>query len=269
MHTIADSGKLLSWDGEEFAKLARIGADFGGLSNTAEESAALIMINSGAWGDMNVDGSPDYLVGAMGFDYANGLLDDGRRHDHDHLLSGWSGAPVESPSGPKMPFLEGFPQIMEDMQFFLNPTIADLNGDGYPEAINGSAGQIVHAFDFAGNEPAGWPKSTGQWILGSPAVGDSDGDGYLEVWVATRDGYLFAWRTAALASEAIRHWTGFRHDPANTGNCHTPLRTYPPLPEEEGCGCNQSEGQSSYLLLLLMLLGLGLSTRSARGIARG
>jgi len=265
MHTIADSGKLLSWNGEEFAKLARIGADFGGLSNTAEESAALIMINSGAWGDMNVDGLPDYLVGAMGFDYANGLLDDGRRHDHDHLLSGWSGARVDTSTGSKMPFLEGFPQIMEDMQFFLNPAVVDLDGDGYPEAINGSAGQIVHAFDFAGNEPAGWPKSTGQWILGSPAVGDSDGDGYLEVWVATRDGYLFAWRTEALASEAIRHWTGFRHDPANTGNCHTPLRVYPPLPEEEGCSCNQSEGQPGYLLLLLTLLGLILSSRSSWG----
>ena len=254
MHTIADSGKLLSWDGEEFAKLARIGSDFGDQSNTAEESAALIMINSGAWGDMNVDGSPDYLVGAMGFEYANGLLDDGRRHDHDHLLSGWSGAPTEAASGLKLPFLEGFPQIMEDMQFFLNPSVVDLDGDGYPEAVNGSAGQIVHAFNFAGQEPAGWPKSTGQWILGSPAIGDSDGDGYLEVWVSTRDGYLFAWRSSALASDAKRAWTGFRHDPANTGNCHTPLRSYPVLPEDEGCSCSQVKVRPSLLLLVLAVL---------------
>ncbi|MBJ95252.1 MAG: hypothetical protein CMP23_12390 [Rickettsiales bacterium] len=253
MHTIADSGKLLRWDGQEFAKLARIGADFGALSNTAEESAALIMINSGAWGDMNQDGRPDYLVGAMGFEYANGLLNDGRRHDHDHLLSGWSGAPVEAASGAKLPFLEGFPQIMEDMQFFLNPAVVDLNGDGYPEAINGSAGHIVHAFDHLGREPAGWPKSTGQWILGSPALGDADGDGQLEVWVATRDGYLFAWQTGAIASDATRAWTGFRHDPARTGNCHTELRSYPPIPEPEGgCSCSHLVGVPGSLSLLLL-----------------
>jgi len=257
MHTIADSGKLLSWDGTEFAKLARIASDFGSSSNTAEGAASLVMINSGAWGDLDRDGAPDYLIGAMGFDYANGLLDDGRRHDHDHLLSGWSGAAEESASGLKMPFLPGFPAIMEDMQFFLNPAVADLDGDGYPEAINGSAGQIVHAFNYLGAEPAGWPKSTGQWILGSPAIGDTDGDGLLEVWVATRDGYLFAWRTAAVAAEAYRGWTGFRHDPANTGNCHTALRTYAPLPvADEGCGCSQTgaHGLAGGAALGLLLL---------------
>ena len=262
MHTIADSGKLLSWDGTEFAKLARIASDFGGRSNTSEGSAALVMINSGAWADMNADGKPDYLIGSMGFEYANGLLDDGHRHDHDHLLSGWSGALEDGASVAKLPFLEGFPQIMEDMQFFLNPAIADLDGDGFPEAINGSAGQIVHAFNYRGDEPPGWPKSTGQWILGSPAVGDTDGDGYLEVWVGTRDGYLFAWRTAALAAEAQRAWTGFRHDPANTGNCHTPLASYPPLPSEDGCGCAYTGPRpGSWIFGLLLLLAVALPLR--------
>jgi len=236
MHTIADSGKLLSWDGESFARLARVADDFGGLSNTAEPSASLIMINSGAWGDLDQDGRWDYLIGAMGFEYAGGLLDDGHRHEHDHLLGGWSGQVEEGPIGPALPFLSGFPRIMEDMQFFLNPAVADLDGDGLPEAINGSAGHVVHAFNHEGREPLGWPKDTGQWLLGSPAIGDADGDGYLEVWTATRDGHLFAWSTPALASTAYRSWTGFHHDPRNTGNCHTELRSYPPLPEETGCG---------------------------------
>ena len=188
---------------------------------------------------MDGDGRPDYLVGAMGFDYANGLLDDGNLHNHDHLLAGWSGALDSSGSQPALRSLPGFPRIMEDMQFFLNPALADIDGDGDLEAINGSAGHIVHAYDAYGQEPAGWPKDTGQWILGSPAVGDVDGDGYLDVWTGTRDGYLYGWRTPANAAEAGRAWVGFHNDPKNTGNCATALRTYagPPPLEEEGCGC--------------------------------
>ncbi len=238
-HTIADSGKIFRHDGTPFATLDRLATDFGGLSNTSEDAANLIMINSGAWGDLDSDGVPDYLIGSTGFEYANGLLDDGIRYDHDHLLSAWSGAL----DGDRMHFLRGFPQIMEDLQFFLNPGVADLDGDGWPEAINGSAGHILHAFNHEGDEPAGWPKQTGQWILGSPAVGDADGDGYLEVWTGTRSGYLYAWTTTSLAAEAYRGWTGFRHDPRNTGNCTTALRTYEPIPIEDGCaGCQDGEG---------------------------
>ena len=256
VHTIADSGKILNADGSTYAILARVASDFGPLSNTSEPGANLIMINSGSWGDLDRDGLMDYLVGSTGFDYAVGLLDDGERVDHDHLVSAWRGA---EPEAARMEFLPGFPQIMEDLQFFLNPSVADLDNDGFPEAINGSAGHVVHAFDHRGDEPVGWPKLTGQWILGSPAVGDGDGDGYLEVWVGTRSGFLYAWSTDAVAETAYRSWTGFRHDAANTGNCHTALRSYPPLPvvppdEDAGCAdCSASYGGSTALPLLLML----------------
>ncbi len=243
VHTIADSGKLLSWDGSDYSRLARLAIDFGPLSNTDEEAANLIMINSGSWGDLNQDGVPDYMVGSTGFEYANGLIDDGIRYDHDHLLSAWTGVLDDSSGLPKNEFLLGFPQIMEDLQFFLNPGVADINGDGQPEVINGSAGHLVHAFNARGEEPIGWPKQTGQWILGSPAIGDADGDGYLEVWTGTRSGFLYAWTTTSLASEAYRGWVGFRHDPANTGNCETALRTYEPIPiVEEGCAACEGEG---------------------------
>jgi hypothetical protein len=254
-HTIADSGKIYRWDGSEYARLARIGADFGPYSNTAEEAANLIMINSGAWGDLDVDGVPDYFVGGMGLDWANGMADDGHRHDFDMHLGGWSGAPGDGVAGPTMPFLPAFPRIMEDLQFFLNPSIADIDGDGRPEVINGSAGSVVHAFNSDGAEPAGWPKDAAGWMMGSPTLGDADGDGYLEVWTGTRGGYLFGWKTTALASEAYRGWTGFRHDPRNTGNCETALRTYPPIPEDESCdGCSLAAPGSAGLSVLLLAL---------------
>ena len=267
MHTIADPGLMLRADGTRFARMATIGPDFGFFSNSEEPSFAYVFINSGSFGDFDRDGVKDYFIGSGGFEYANGLVHDGLRYDHDHLLSGWSGVPDTSGSSDKLPFLEPFPQIMEDLQFFLTPAIADLDGDGTPEIINGSAGNTMHAFGMNGREPAGWAKATGQWIIASPTVGDADGDGLLEVWTATRSGYLFAWETTAVASEAIIEWPSVRHDPANTGNCHTALRSYPVIPENdeddvippvEGCACesNVAGGAGGAALLLLLPLGM-------------
>ena len=275
MHTIADPGQLLRYDGTTWARLATTAPDFGFFSNSAEPSFAYIFINSGAFGDFDRDGTKDYFAGSGGFEYANGLVNDGLRFDHDHLVSGWSGVRGDSAVGDQLPFLEPFPQIMEDLQFFLAPAIADLDNDGVPEVINGSSGNSMHAFGLRGSEPAGWPKPTGQWIIASPTVGDVDGDGLLEVWTATRSGYLFAWKTEGRAADAVREWTSFRHDPANTGNCHTPLRTYPVIPPDTvddivdivtdciGCGSGVApRGTPGGDVLLLGVLGaLGLRRR--------
>ena len=87
--------------------------------------------------------------------------------------------------------------VLEDFTFFNSQAIADLNGDDYPEVLTGSGGYFLHAFDGCGREPRGFPKFTGQWITPTPAVGDLDGDGTLEVAVGTRDGWLYVWHTEA------------------------------------------------------------------------
>ena len=270
MHTIADPGRLYSWDGEEFARLDSTGPKFGPDSNTAEQAASIIMIQSGAFGDVDQDGMPDYTIGSSGFEYAAGLLDDGRRHDHDHLMNVWSGARYEEGGRQRLGLLDAYPRVMEDLQFFLNPGVADLDGDGLPEVIQGSAGTLIHAFDMHGEEPAGWPKHAGGWVLGSAAVGDANGDGWLDVWTGTRNGYLLGWTTTSPADTAYRGWVGFRNDPHNTGNCHTELRAYAgPVPDEEplgeepascdGCG-NSFAGEDGanpvWALALLAPLGL-------------
>ena len=83
-------------------------------------------------------------------------------------------------------------------------------------------------------------------------VGDVTGDGYVEVVLGTRQGHLFVWATDGLADQAVA-WSGTRHDPANTGNAHTPLvmQMGPP----EGCCVKDRVSPVSAWLVLFPLGG--------------
>jgi len=104
----------------------------------------------------------------------------------------------------------------------VNPIIADISGDAYPETILGTGGYFLHTLDACGVQPAGFPKFTGQWMIGAPAVGDLDGDGTLELVVTTRAGWLYAWRTSGRVTGNVQ-WPTYRHDNSNTRNWGTPL----------------------------------------------
>jgi hypothetical protein len=127
----------------------------------------------------------------------------------------WSGK-----TGKMMP---AAPMVLEDWTFLNSAAVADLNGDGYPEVLIGSGGYYLHALDACAREPVGWPKFTGQWIIPTPAVGDIVGDGKLDVAVGTRDGWLYAWRTSAVAKDSVVEWESYHHDNRNTGNYNEPL----------------------------------------------
>jgi MYXO-CTERM domain-containing protein len=173
-----------------------------------------VFFTNAIFADLNNDGRIDVLQGGGGMLLAAAMVAGGTRMTFDHLLGAW-----DVRSGR---FLYHFPRRMEDYQFFLNPAVADLDGDGLPEAINGSAGYFLHAFNRYGVEPAGWPKFAGGWVAASPCVGDVDGDGNLDVITGTRNGWLFAWRTTGPDTGRI-DWEGYKHDNRNTGNYHTPL----------------------------------------------
>ena len=252
-NAIADPGNLWSFEGEIFTNLRGTRSYFGAGHNSRED-ALLQMMNSGTWADLDLDGTPDWINGAAGFEFAAGFLDDGKRREFDHLVAAWDGLTGE--------FKWGFPQVTEDLQFFMNPAVADVSGDSLPEVVTASGGYLVHAWNVDGHEAPGFPKSTAGWFVASPLIGDIDHDGYLDVVVATRDGWVFAWRTRGPAWGEIQ-WPTFHHDNRSTGNWHTPL----PRVEEpsfDSCDGCASGGRSLHSFGLGLLLVAALATGSRR-----
>jgi len=113
-----------------------------------------------------------------------------------------------------------FRKHFEDINFFVNPVLADLHSDGKQEMIAGSGGYIIHASDIDLAQPDGWPKFTQNWSISSPAVGDLDGDRKVEVVQMTHEGNLFAWQTIGQACNDDKlsgEWPRFHHDNYNSG----------------------------------------------------
>ncbi len=124
-------------------------------------------------------------------------------------------------------FVAAFPRVVNDLQFLTSPSVADINNDGSPEALEGSGVSDLHAFDIDGHEPAGWPKFTNGWMVATPATADIDGDGRLEVISTTREGRLFVWKTEGSECSFVP-WRMNHHDAHSTGNTMTDAR--PPAP---------------------------------------
>ena len=186
---------------------------YGPISNAPKPDTMLPLFSQPALGDMDQDGAPDVIASGGSLTLAQSLQSS-TSIPGANLLAMWSGR-----TGAMMP---ASPMVLEDFTFLNSSSIADLSGDGYPEAIIGSGGYYLHAYDACGREPTGWPKFTGQWIIPTPAVGDLDGDGKLEVAVGTRDGWLYAWHTEG-SSTGVIEWESYHHDNRNTGNYDVPL----------------------------------------------
>jgi hypothetical protein len=234
---------------------------------TSKQTLSLIAVNSGAVADLDGDGLLEYIDGTVAaLDLAGGAGGN-KRHDYDHQVTAWAAGKAlknardhGSTETALAPMLSAFPQLTTDYQFLTNYVVADITGDGFPEIISGNGADLLTAFDHEGHVPAGWPKLTGGWNMATPAVGDIDGDGLLEVVTVSRNGYLWAWKTTGRADGNVQ-WESFHHDLRNSGNFASALVkragpkgvTPPPLPgKKKGCGCGDVDAG------LLPLLALGL-----------
>jgi len=99
-------------------------------------------------------------------------------------------APPSTPSPAATPtLLPGWPKTIVTHSSFhptRNVTFADLDADGRMEIVRPSTDGMVYVFRPDGTALPGWPQAVLGWGQVAPAVADLDGDGWLEVVVATR-----------------------------------------------------------------------------------
>jgi hypothetical protein len=243
MYAFDGSGEVAVAGGADMAM--RFTSDAYGENATSDEEFSLPVINNPSIADLDGDGLMEIVNGTAGSGLIAVASAGGLRSEYDHSVSAWVAG-----SGY---FQAGFPQKVADYQFFMNYAVADLEGTGRHNVVSGDGGYFVWAPNVDGKSAAGFPKWTQGWHITTPAIGDLDGDELIDVVIATREGWLWAWKTAGhvggppgAAVPAIQ-WEGFHHDDHNTGNANpATLKAYPKLAPpndgcaEGGCCCTQS-----------------------------
>ena len=146
--------------------------------------------SSPAIGDIDGDGDPEIVIGVDSHhEPFFGTEDGGILHVYHH-------------DGTE---LTGFP-IQIDEVIFSSPALGDIDGDGYLDIVVGTGrcwsnpacaplgnyhlgvGEYINAWNRNGNALTGWPVDIpGTYAIASPALGDLDGDGVLDVVINTVD----------------------------------------------------------------------------------
>ncbi len=234
--SIGSPGRFYKHDGKEFTwqvpgskkALKTLDNQNFGAKSDSKDSPAYILIASGSIGRIDPKGGPELVKATAGFNFALTFASGGKRADFDHHLGAW-----DTQTGQ---MIEGFPRRIDDWQFFSNPPIVDINGDNKADVVAASAGYLVHAWNYLGEEPKGWPKYTNGWVMSSAGIGDIDGDGKWDVAAGTRNGWMFAWKASGPRKGSIREWGFYGHDLHNTNNYQLPIDPYAKDPGGGGGG---------------------------------
>ncbi|HLQ66861.1 MAG TPA: C25 family cysteine peptidase, partial [Candidatus Limnocylindrales bacterium] len=124
--------------------------------------------------DLNGDGKPEVIAGA---DRLYVFRSDG---------TDW----IDGDSNPAS--LGVFSPLLHNMAS--TPAAADVNLDGVPEIIAASwDDSLVAVFRADGSLLPGWPKKGAAPFWSSPAIGDLDGDGALDIVIGSNSSRIYAW----------------------------------------------------------------------------
>ena len=233
----AASGQLMAFDPDgtsPFLEWSGLPIGFNWLgapgvgTNSADTAMTVVAFGGAALGDLDAVPGLDVAAPSTGLARA---LDTLLPNDQpgDNQLTGWSGL-----TGAQ---LRGLPRVTADLAFFVTPAIVDLDGDGSNEIVAGNGVQMLDAVgsgdpgDDAARIPTGWPKLTGGWTIGTPAMGDWDGDGTAEIAITRRDGPLLVWKTPT-RSDAVGDWARYGGGPTNSGTPSSGQQP-PPSPTAE------------------------------------
>lgn len=114
---------------------------------------------------------------------------------------------------------KGYPALMNDLQFFAQPIVADVNGTsagGY--VVEASGLYDLRAYGPAGREAPSFPKFTGGWVTGGAVVGAWGSDRDQVIATGTRNGQLLIWSTPTPACASPGPWAQSHHDLWNSNN---------------------------------------------------
>ena len=181
--------------------------------STGTDLPAVASLGGGVFGKLAGANSPmSFAMGATGLKRLLDIVLPDQQVGAQDFVGSWNGA-----TGT---FDPGFPALMNDLQFFNTPAIADVDGSGRPSVLQGSAVYDVRGYQAGGLPTTGFPKFTGGWVTQTPSVGDLLGDGGLELAVPTREGNLFVWKTSGSVCGDLE-WPKFQHDLHNSGDYDT------------------------------------------------
>jgi Subtilase family len=115
-------------------------------------------------------------------------------------------------------FDTAFPQVVNDLEFLVQPTADDLGPDSTPYVVSGTGTYDIRAIDASGDEAPGFPKFTGGWMVNAPAFAPFGTLADQALAAGTREGELFAWSTQRPACASSGPWPKMHHDLWNTNN---------------------------------------------------
>jgi hypothetical protein len=181
--------------------------------SAGQDLPAVASLGGGALGKLAGSSSPmSFVMGATGLKRLLDIILPDQQLGAEDYVGAWNGA-----TGT---FDPGFPARMNDLQFFVSPAIADIDGSGTASVLQGSAVYDLRGYKLGGVAAHGFPKFTGGWVTQTPSVGDVLGNGGLELAVPTREGNLLVWRTAGSACGDLE-WPKYQHDLHNSGDYDT------------------------------------------------